>query len=76
MKMKSVVLQERARNNLDELTVIENTKVYFSGSPDKFLAGCDISMISFRNHLLNKEVLSHTVIRGRKLFVFLVSNDT
>lgn len=70
-KLKNVIKGCIKQYELEEITVICGYKPLYSGSFSGFYSNCDISMVVYRNELLEKEVIEKSILNNKKLFVFL-----
>lgn len=71
MKCKKVIDGCLQRYDISEVTIIDGYSVLYSGSLDCFLQNCDISMYSYRNDILKRNVTEKSILNNRKLFLFL-----
>lgn len=69
--VKNVIKGCQTEYDIEEIALIENTHVFYSGHIENFLENCDPVMVQFRNALLNKSVHSKFILNNRKLFIFL-----
>lgn len=75
--LKYVLRACKGSYDIAELTIIDGYNILFSGLIENFEAQCDVSMISYRDELLKREVAAKNIFGANetKLFVFLKSND-
>lgn len=70
-KFKNVIKGCMKQYELEEITVICGYEPLYSGSFSGFYSNCDINMVVYRNELLEKEVIEKSILKNKKLFVFV-----
>ena len=70
-KLKNVIKGCMKQYEIEEITVICGYKPLYSGSFSGFYSNCDVSMVAYRNELLEREVIEKSILGNKKLFVFI-----
>ena len=74
-KVKNVIKGCMGRYDIEEITIISGYTPLYSGSFSGFYSNCDIQMVTYRNQLLEKEVIEKSVLNNRKLFLFIEKSE-
>lgn len=70
MKLKNVLRALFGRYDLEEVNIIGNSKVIFSGAPDDWRE-TEVAMILYKKELENAEVVNKMIFNDRKAFIFV-----
>lgn len=70
-EVKKAVEEAKKKYDITHLTIICGYKALYSGIIDNFFSNCAISMVVYRNELLEREVIGKDVLNNNKLFLFI-----
>lgn len=70
MLVKNVLKGLEKEFDIEELNIITDTKVVFSGSYDQWKATAE-EMISYKKEIENSKVINRMMFNNRKAFIFI-----
>lgn len=74
-KVKKAIEEAKKKYDITHLTIICGYKALYSGVIDNFFSNCDISMVVYRNELLEREVVGKDILNNNKLFLFISEEE-
>lgn len=74
-KAKKVINETKEKYDITHLTIICGYKALYSGLIDNFFSNCDITMVVYRNELLEREVIGKDILNNNKLFLFISEEE-
>lgn len=71
MKVKNVLKGLKKEFELEEINIISDEKVIFSGSLDNWNATTNIYLLTYKKEVENMDVLKRMMFNRRKAFIFV-----
>lgn len=70
MKVKNVIKGYKSQFSIDEVNIISDEKIIYSGTLDGWDLA-DVDLILYKKQVENMEVLKSMVFNHRKIFIFV-----
>ena len=71
MKVKNVIRGLLKEYELEEISIITENRVAFSGAPGQWAAATSAYLILYKRKIENSEVIKKMIFNNRKAFIFI-----